>query len=158
PLLREGNAVAAVHLVAGAPFERRADLEAAREDDAVELVFDAVGDDALLGDSLDALAVGVYERDVGEVVRRQVLVVTTRPLAELPVIRLQALGRVRILDDLRCARADLFHLLEVRELERADDRARILANAAAPQQLADDLGPAVHHEVFFGKAAARQRR
>ena len=30
--------------------------------------------------------------------------------------------------------------------------------AAAAQQFADDFGPAVHDEIFFGVAAARQGR
>src|SRR5690606_10129765 len=56
PLLAEGNAILAHDVVARAPLQRRANLEAAGKDDAVELVLDAVGDDALLRDAVDALA------------------------------------------------------------------------------------------------------
>ena len=47
PLLGQADAVAADELVAGAPRVVGADLEAGGEDQAVELVLDAVDDDAL---------------------------------------------------------------------------------------------------------------
>ena len=56
PLLGQRQAVAADDLVAGAARVVGADLEAGGEDQAVDLVLDAVDDDAVLGDPLDALA------------------------------------------------------------------------------------------------------
>ena len=99
PLLGERHAVAAVDLVAGAARVVGADLEAGGVDQAVELVLDAVDDDAALGDALDAPAVGVDERDVRAVERLQVLVVEAGPLAELAVVGLQRLGGRRVVDD-----------------------------------------------------------
>ena len=55
---------AAVDLEAGAAGVGGADLEAGGEDDAVDLVLDAVDDQARLGDALDALAAGVDQGDV----------------------------------------------------------------------------------------------
>ena len=46
PVVAQAHAVLADRVVAGAPRPRGADLEAGREDDAVDVVFDAVGDDA----------------------------------------------------------------------------------------------------------------
>ena len=48
------SAVAADELAAGAPGEVGADLEPGREDQAVDFVLDAVRDDAVLGEALDA--------------------------------------------------------------------------------------------------------
>ena len=53
---RQRDAVAAVQLVARAAGVVGADLEAGGEDQAVDLVLDAVDDDAVLGDALDAPA------------------------------------------------------------------------------------------------------
>ena len=92
PLLGQRQAVAAVQLVAGAARVVGADLEAGGVDQAVELVLDAVRDDAVLGDALDALAVRVDERDVRAVEGVEVLVVEAGPLAELAVVGLQRLG------------------------------------------------------------------
>ena len=50
--------------IAGAARVVGADLEAGREDEAVELVLAAVDDDALRRDALDAAALRVDERDV----------------------------------------------------------------------------------------------
>ena len=77
---------------AGAARVVGADLEARREDQAVELVVHAAGPHAGLVDALDALAVGVDEVRARLVVRLQVLVVEARPLAELAVPGLQRLG------------------------------------------------------------------
>src|SRR5581483_2285562 len=99
PLLRERLAAAAVDVVAGAPFQRRAPLEAAGEDDAVNLVLDAVRHDAALGDPLDAAAIGIHQRHVRAVEGRQVFVVEAGPLAELAVVWLQRLGRLRVSHD-----------------------------------------------------------
>ena len=92
PVLGERLAAAAVDLEARAPGVGGADLEAGGEDDAVDLVLDAVEHQALLGDALDALAAGVDQRDVGPVEGRQIFVVEGRALAELAVPGLERLG------------------------------------------------------------------
>ncbi len=84
-----------------------------------------------------------------------------RALAELPVVRLQRLGGLRIFDELVDAGADLLHLLEVRELHRRREAlgGHLAARALLQQdqQLPDDVGPAVHHEVLGLEAAGDQR-
>ena len=96
PLLGQGDAAATDDLVAD-PTEERGELglEAGAVDDAVDLVLLPVDDRALLGDPLDPGG-AVDERDVGIVEGRQVLVVEARALAQVPVVRLQDLGRGRI--------------------------------------------------------------
>ena len=89
PLLGQRDAVPADDVVAGAAGQRRdLGLEAGAVDDAVDLVLLAVDDRAPLGDPLDA-GRAVDEGDVGAVERLQVLVVEARPLAEVPVVRLE---------------------------------------------------------------------
>ena len=78
-------------------------------------------------------AVGVDERDVRAVERVEVLVVEARPLAELAVVRLQRLGRVRVVDDRVDAGADLLHLLEVGELDRLGQAARRRVDRCRPR-------------------------
>ena len=110
-----------------------------------------------LGDALHALAVGVDEVGAGLVERLQVLVVEAGPLAELPVPRLEALGRVRVLDDRVDPGPDLLHLLEVGVLV---GRHHPLGGELVRRELHDlaadaagQVGPAVHHQVFLGHAA-----
>jgi hypothetical protein len=64
----------------------RGELEAGRVNDAVELVLLAVRHDALLGDAVDALAVGVDQVDGGQVEGGQEFVVEAGALAELVVV------------------------------------------------------------------------
>ena len=84
--------IAADEFVARAAGVVGADLEAGREDEAVELVFDAVGHHALLGDLLDALAIGIDQRHILPVEGRQVVVVEAGPFAELAVPGLECFG------------------------------------------------------------------
>jgi hypothetical protein len=53
------------------------------------------------------------------------------PLAELPVVGLQRLGGVRVVDDRLGAGADLLHLLEVGELDGLHDGGRVRRRVAA---------------------------
>ena len=89
-----------MQLAARTPGERGAHLEPGREDQAVDFVLDAVRHDAVLGEALDPLAVGVDERDVRPVVGVEVLVVEARALAELPVVRLERFGGAGVFDEL----------------------------------------------------------
>ena len=61
PLVGERHPVASDDVEADAPRVVGADLEAGREDQAVDGVFGAVDDDAVGGDPLDAHALGVDE-------------------------------------------------------------------------------------------------
>ena len=83
------------------------------------------------------------------------------PLAELAVPGLERLGGGRVLDDVVDPRSDLVHLLEVGELHRAGQalgrHVGVLALGEPHQQLADDVGPAVHHQVAVGHAAGGQQ-
>ena len=119
PLLGERLTVAPDDPEAGAMRVVGADLEAGGEDQAVQRELFARGDHALLRHPLDALSARIDQRHVGAIERLEILVVEARALAELPVPRFQRLGRARIRDDRVHARADLLHLLEVGELERA---------------------------------------
>ena len=108
---------ASVELEAGATRVVGADLEAAGVDQAVQLVLVTVHHDALLRDALHALPLGVDERDVRAVEGLEVLVVEAGTLAELAVVGLEGLRGLGILDDGVHPRADLLHLLEVRDLD-----------------------------------------
>src|SRR5581483_10615213 len=111
PIIRERCAIAPIDLEAGAPRIGRADLEAGGEDDAVDLVLDALEHKSLLRDAIDATALRVDELHVGPVEGRQIFVVEGWALAELAIPGLERLGRRLVLDDLVHARADLVHLL-----------------------------------------------
>ena len=83
-----------------------------------------------------------------------------RALAELPVPRLERLGHSRIGDHRIDAGPNLIHLLEVGQLEIAGQTIgrqvgrRFLAQT--DEQVADDVGPAVVHQVF-GREPARHK-
>jgi hypothetical protein len=83
--------------------------------------------------------------------------VEARPLAELAVPRLQRLGHHRVLHDLVDPSADLLHLVEVGQLHRLGQalRAEVAAALAeADEQVADDVGPPVGHQILrLGNAA-----
>ncbi len=155
PIVGESQAVAADRVEPHAPRVIRPDLEARRVDDAVDLVLDAGDDDALFGDAIHALAVGVEELRAGLVECLQVLVVEARPLAELAVPGLEALGGGGVSHDLVDARADLFHLLEVGVFEGAQHALGRELLGRERQDLAAhparDVGPTVLREVFFGE-------
>src|SRR5215472_10036741 len=90
PVVGQGHAAHTDYLVARSSSPCRANLEACGEDDAVDFVLDAVGNNPALGDPLDALSVaGVDQLDVGAVEGRQVFVVEGRAFAELTVPGLQ---------------------------------------------------------------------
>ena len=99
---------------------------------------------AAAGDFVDALPVGVDQVHVGQVERRQVVVVEADPLAVLAPVRLELLGGLGILDDLVDPSPDGLHALEVGPLERLDLRLRVRGPLGVdPHQ----LGPAVMDEV-----------
>ena len=157
PGLRQGQPVLARHLEARAALVVGADLEARGVDDAVDLVLDPADHEAVLGDPLDALAVGVDQPHARHVERLQIGVVEARPLAQLPVPGLQLLGGLAVLHDRRGPRADLLHLFEVGILVGGQ---HLLRRALAGRQLGDlladaprQVGPAVHHQVDLGVAA-----
>jgi hypothetical protein len=129
------------------------DLEAGREDQAVQLVLLPGHHDPLLRDPLHARALRIDEPDVGAIEGLQVLVVEAWTLAELAVVGLQRLGGGWILDDGFHPRPDFFHLREVGHLHGPGQglrrEIRLLVREQHGQQLADDVGPTVVHQVFF---------
>ena len=160
PLLGERQPVATVELVSRSPGVVGSDLETGGVDQTVdlELLLEqvAVGvalvdDDARRCDALDAATLGVDEMHVRAVERVEVLVVETRPLAELAVVRLERLRRRRVGDDRFHSGTDLLHLLEVGEFHGGHEA--LWCEVALPslhpdEQVADDVGPAVVDEVF----------
>ncbi len=143
---------------AGPSFERRADLEARRVDQAVEFVVLAAHPHPGLVDALDALAVGVDQMDVRVVVRLQVLVVEAGPLAQLAVPGLERLGDVRVGDDLVDAPTDLLHLLVVAVVVGPQQTfgAEVAVGDRPVADALGDVGPAVHHQVGVGEPAGLQ--
>ena len=160
PGLAERLPAPAVDVVAVAAAEAGADLEAGGEDQAVDLMSDTVDDHGVLGDPLDALAVGVHQLDRRPVEGLQVFVVEAGPLAELAVPGLQGLGRGRVLDHRLGPGADALHGGEVGDLHQLGQllgrQARRALLAGDEDQLAEGLGPAVIDQVLLGVAAADQ--
>ena len=99
PLLGERDAVAANEFVARAPHIVGAYLEAGGVHDAIEFVLNAIDHNAALSDALNALSVGIDQRDIAAVEGWQVVVVKTGALAELAVIRLERFGGCGIVHD-----------------------------------------------------------
>ena len=117
-------------------------------------------DHRVLGDAVDAATLRVDQLHVRPIERVEIFVVETRPLAELPVVRLQRRGGVRVAHDLIDARAHLFHFLEVREFHHCGHLLRRLVAVGRAlrksAEIADDVGPAVGNQVFFLEAAGNE--
>src|SRR5207245_517443 len=147
---------------AGAPLVFGADLESRGVDDAVERVFLACDDDAVLGDALNTFAVGIDQIRARRVEGLQIGVVEARPLAELAIPGFQFRRSFAVADDRIDPSTDFLHLLEIGILERRQHvwRGALLARqvhdpgADSPRQ----VGPAVLHEIFFRGAAGLGRR
>ena len=121
PLLFHRDAAAPDDRVAGTAGKRgELRLEPGGEDDAVELVFGAVGDRAVRRDSRNA-AGAVDQRDVRVVEGEEVLVVEAGSLAPVPVVRLEHLRDGRIADERLDPRAVLLHYTEVELLDHPRD-------------------------------------
>src|SRR6185312_980663 len=69
PMLRQRLAAASDDVVTGPTRIGRADFETRGEDEAIEFVFAAIRDDTVFGQTFDALAIRVHQRDVRPVVR-----------------------------------------------------------------------------------------
>ena len=139
-------------------WRRGRHLEPRGVDDAIDLVLDAVRDDALLGDAVHAFALAhVDEVDVGPVEGLEVLVVERRALAELAVPGLQRFPRLRIGHRVVHPPANLVHLAEILDLRRERQFLRIafhrLFGRKHRLQAAEDVRPAVRDEVFLERAA-----
>ena len=130
PIVAERLTAAAVDFKAGAAGVACADLEAGGEDDAVDQILDAFEHQPGLGDALDAAAERIDQGDVRAVEGRQIVVVEGRTLAELPVPRLERLGRLGVVDRLIDPGADLVHLAEVRQLHLGGHGLRCHVTAA----------------------------
>ena len=160
PPVGQAHAAAAEDLHAGAAAVVGADLEAGREDQAVELVLAAGDDDAARRDALDAAALGVDERDVVAVEGLEVLVVEAGALAELPVPGLQRRGRRRVLDvaSMRARIDSIFSKSASSTARSMPSGVKSVDVAAlhAEQQIRDDVGPAVADEVL-GLRQCRRR-
>ena len=140
PLLGQPQPVAADRVVARAAGVLGADLESRGVDHAVELEVLAVGPHPGFVDPLDASALGVDQVGVRSVERLQVLVVETRPLAQLAIPRLERLGGGRVVDDLVDPSPDLGHLLVVALVVRPLQRlGRELRVRSLEQLVADPL-------------------
>lgn len=158
PHVGQSDAVPAVHRQPSGGQARDADLEAGAEDDAVDLVRAAAGDDRVLGDPLHAVAVGgVDEGDVGAVERLEVAVAERGPLAHVAVPGLEEFRGRRVGDDGVDPRPDLVHLPEVGQLVGAFaflGRYRGVAVAGDEFLLeACGAGPAVVDQVLVHVAA-----
>ena len=157
PVLRQPLAAAAHRVEAGAPFVRRAHLEARGVDDAVHRVFHARHQQAVLGDALNALAVGVDQLHMGLVEGLQVFIMEAGPLAQLPVPGLELGGRVLVLHDGVGAGTDLVHLLVIGVFKGGQHPGHgALLRRQQPDLRADaagQVGPAVLHQVDLGMAA-----
>ena len=101
-----------------------------------------------------------HQRDVGPVEGGQVLVVEARPLAELVVPWLERRCGIGILDDGVDPGPDLFHLLEVSQLHQLCGVIHHFAGfhllARQQKDVADDVRPAVLHQVFLGEPPGHQ--
>ena len=153
------SAVAAVDLVAGAARVGGADLEAGGEDDAVELVFDAVDDDARLGDRARRPCPSVSTRcTFGRLKVGRYSSWKHGPLAELAVPGLQRLGGRRVL---RRSRRRARGSASSSRSRRAPSSCAIASGVSRPpcvlrtmqEQVADDVGPAVADQVLVLEAA-----
>src|SRR5439155_15189952 len=158
PMVRQLGAALSGQIEARSPAIFGADLESGSIDDAVELILPARDDNAVFGDPLDPLAVGIDQMRPGPVEGLQIFVVETRPLAELAVPGFQPRGRLAIPDDRVDPRADFLHLLEVGILKSRQHvwRRPLLARelndffADAPRQ----ISPAVLDQVLLRGASS----
>src|SRR5690349_17260369 len=161
PMVRQLDAATAGQIEAGAPFVFGADFEAGCIDDAIERVFLARDDDAVPGDALDALAVGIDQMRARRVEGLQIRVMKAWPLAKLAIPGFQLRGRLAVADDGIDPGADFLHFLEIGILERRQHLwwGALLARqiqhfcANAPRQ----MGPAVLHQIFLRGAAGLVR-
>ena len=155
PVISQRQPVTTVHLELGAPRIRRPDLEAGRVDQTVYFVLDAVHDHRVLGDTLDALTLGIDQLDVGPVKGRQVFVVKGRALAPLSIPGLERFRSFRVGDGCGHARPNLIHLLVVGNLRH--DRhtfvgqVRILLTRKQLGEFLEQAGPLVANEVFLNR-------
>ena len=70
-----------------------------------------IEDDAVCRDLIYAAAVRIHQGYVGTIERRQVLVMETRALAELTIIRLQGFSGFFVFDNLSGSCSHTFHFL-----------------------------------------------
>lgn len=141
-------ASADVHARAGRRIE--AHLIPGREDDQVDLVLDTVRHESLLCETLDPLAFGVDQIDVRLVERIEVKIAEAGSLAHVHVPRLQPRSRVPVLDGVRYATAEFFHLLVVSHLERNSGVFGETAGDQSPHAPGRaDIGPGVTDQVLL---------
>ena len=159
PFLGQGLAAAALDLIARALGIGGADLKAGREDQAIQLIFNAIDHHAAFGDLLHAFALGVDEGHIGPVEGVQIVIVETGALTELVVPRLELVGGCLVGHDLIDARADLLHLAEIGQLQQFGRIASgsvgglFLTDARDDADIADDIGPAVRDQILWRIAA-----
>ena len=143
-------------LEAGPPRVVGADLETGCEDQTVDVVLRTVDNNAVAGDALDALALGVDECHVVPVERLQIVVVEAGALAEVAVPGFERFGRRGIVHDRIDAGPNLLHLGEVGHFHCA--QALFVGHpldGGLPHQeeLLDDARPRIVDEILIGFAA-----
>gem|GEM_PF-2164893 len=137
---------------------RQLRFEAGGVDDAVEGDLLAVDDHTPLGDPLDARG-AVDEGDVVAVERGEVLVVEAGSLAEVAVVRLEALGHPLVVDELAHPGAVLLHhrVVELLDLERDVADGHALGDLRI-RDFRHVVGPAVVDEVALRRHRGHDRR
>ena len=151
PCLGDVETVTAFHGEAETSVLAREYLKAGRVDDGVDLGLDSIDNDAVFGDGLNALSVGVKEVHVGLVKRLKILVVETRALAEEFVPRLQLLRRFLVCDNLidPCARANHVGIVRLGNGTKNCGRCKLLlrnrGNSLTP--LEPDVSPTILQKV-----------
>src|SRR5579872_868838 len=116
PTLAQRVAAAAINFEAGATGVGGTNFESGRKDDAINLVFNAVEHQPLLGNAIDASPAGIDQGDVRPIERRQVFVVESRALAKQTIPGLQGLGGFLVLYHRIHTRPNLVHLAKIGQL------------------------------------------
>src|SRR6516162_10458911 len=99
PILSKGLAAPAINFKTGTAGVCGTHLEAGSEYDAVDFVFDAVVNQAFVGNSINSpMGAGIDQRYIGIVASGQIFVVESRSLAEKAIPRLQCFRGLLILD------------------------------------------------------------
>ena len=116
PLLGDCHTVYAFDLIASTARIVGAHLEAGGKNYAIHWVLLTVKDNAVCSDLINTPPIGVNQRNIWPIERRQVFVVETRALTKLPIIRFQRFCGVRVFYYLGSASTNLLHFLVIRQL------------------------------------------
>ncbi len=161
PRLRQRPPITPIELEPRPARVTRTDFKPRRIDQAIDRIVGPVRNHARRRDPIDPAPFRIDQCDIRPVERIQIFVVKARPLAELPVVRLQRFCNLAVLDHLVDARTHLLHLLEIGEFHQLVDRERlpaphILLRALSQDQVANDLRPPVADQILGLIAAGQQ--